>query len=636
MARLNRLSRISDKSVQEPTATEPRPVAFKIGTPAPHRQLSLLTITIILNTLLWSSVICAIIALFQMASDSEDHSNILPGVLTLVSAVVTITYTIVHTTYSVKQRALTYQQLDIATIKKTTYIANRLVVSLCVLWLLTAGWNMILVARRPRCLPNRLDGQSWEAGVTCLVSRVGMALAMAALVASLVLFGMMAAVRRPFEAHLWAYGQRQPSHHESTPSASRRASEDRSASEKLVSHGGMFTYNHSRSMSNLTNADVETLDLNATSRPASIIRSQSPGYDGLGVFTSPFAPPPLPPAFMISVGTSPSLRSQATTLDPFAHRRRLSLTPRTDALLAPAAYVPFSIPIEFSASAQRAVFPDAAAPYRTISTSRSQPHLRSMSSFSNRHGYSRSSVSLSRPQRLSSMTPVPHLECSSRSDTLNSSGGLSEKGESPRSKAGVSTATTATTGKRASAAEIVQAIATNTRIPGTSPTSPKKHWRTASAPDAAAVRSARQGRAGQRMAMGWKPQLSKSSTMVRKPVGSRASSHVNKLMRSASADLLGRFGPVASADAEDREMAWKHEFEREIEDRLNHVHSLPLQDGRKAASSTDGDGDGDTDADAETLRDSYDAGSLEGDEVRFEDVKEVIGTRPVSREIAFV
>lgn len=40
---------------------------------------------------------------------------------------------------------------------------------------------MVLVARRPSCLPNQIDGQSWEAGITCLVSRIGMALAMVAL-----------------------------------------------------------------------------------------------------------------------------------------------------------------------------------------------------------------------------------------------------------------------------------------------------------------------------------------------------------------------------------------------------------------------------------------------------------------------
>lgn len=85
MARLNRLSRISDNSLPDPPITEPKLVAFEIKNPPPQRQLSLLAITTILNTLLWSSTICAIIALFQLASDSPDHTNILPGVLTLVS-----------------------------------------------------------------------------------------------------------------------------------------------------------------------------------------------------------------------------------------------------------------------------------------------------------------------------------------------------------------------------------------------------------------------------------------------------------------------------------------------------------------------------------------------------------------------
>ncbi|KAF9691386.1 hypothetical protein EKO04_010768 [Ascochyta lentis] len=615
MARLNRYSRAGKRLSQKPAPTEAKLVAFRISAPAPHRQLSLLTITIILNTLLWSSVFCSVIALFQIASDSEDASNILPGVLTLVSATVTIVYTVVHTTYSVKQRALTYQQLDPSTIKKTTYIANRLVISLCVMWLLTAGWNMILVARRPSCLPNQLDGQSWESGITCLVSRVGMALAMISLVASLTLFGMMAAVRRPFEAHLFAYGQRQPTSSDPTPPPSRRLSDDRAATEKLVPDSGMPLYNHTRSTSTFTNADVETLDLNS-SRPASIIRSSSPTRAELGVFTSPFAPPPLPPAFMISV-ESPSLQPQMPVSDPFAHRRRLSLTPRTDALLAPAAYVPYSIPIEFSASAQRAVYPDMASPYRSLSTCRSQPHLRSMSSFSNRHHYSRSSTSLSRPHRLSSLTPIPHLECSSRSETLKSSEGISETGESPNGKSVASS-----TGKRASAVEIVHAIANNTPIPGTERPSPRQHWRTISAPDAAA--GAQQAHTGTRMAMGWKPDLDKSKTVIRKP----PPLSFNKLVRSASAELLGRFGPMADrVVADDVEKKWKREFEVELETRLNAMHLLPFSDGRKSLSTRG--------SETETLRESYDAGSME-DETRFEDAKEVLSVRPVSRDIAFV
>jgi hypothetical protein len=388
----------------------------------------------------------------------------------------------------------------------------------------------------------------------------------------------------------------------------------------------MSAYNHTRSTSIFTNADVETLDLNASSRPSSI--SDSVTRDRVGVFTSPFAPPPLPPSFMISVESPPP--SRYPTLDPFAQRRRLSLAPRTDALLAPAAYVPHSIPIEYSASAQRAVYPDAAAPYRSVSASRSQPHLRSMnslSSFSNRPSSSRSSVSLSRPHRLGSVTPIPHLECSSRSETLNSSGGISETGESPNSKSGSGISQE----KRANAAAIVYAINNNMPIPGTSP-SPKRHGRTVSAPDTrtGAQQGAKQTTCSEeRMAMGWKPTLSssKSSTALRRPLPAA----LNKLVRSASAELLGRFGPVASADAHDKmaHMKWRKNFEREIEDRLNDLHVLPFPEDDKKSISTD--------ANTDTLRGSYERSSLE-DETRFEDAKEVFGaqTRLGSRDAGFV
>lgn len=219
---------------------------------------------------------------------------------------------------------------------------------------------------------------------------------------------------------------------------------------------------------------------------------------------------------------------------------------------------------------------------------------------------------------------MPNLECSSRSDTLNSSGGISEKGESPNSKSSMGK------DRRASAAEIVRAINSNTAIPGTDQPSPRKHWRTVSAPNTSAGAQQVKAGSGERMAMGWKPTLSnsKSSTVLREPLPVA----FNKLVRSASAELLGRFGPMASADAVDKiAEKWKRNFEREIEDRLNDLHVLPFpgdEDGkcRKSIST-----------DADTLRGSYERNSLE-DETRFEDAKELLsaGTRPVSREVAFV
>ena len=120
------------------------------------------------------------------------------------------------------------------------------------------------------------------------------------------------------------------------------------------------------------------------------------------------------------------------------------------------------------------------------------------------------------------------------------------------------------------------------------------------------------------MAMGWKPILSKSSTNLRKPVPT----HIDKLMRSASAELLGRFGPPANGAAQDEEMEWKKDFEREMEDRLNDLQLLPFPEDVRSLSS-----------DGETLRESSEAGRL-GDETRFEDAKEVL--RPVSGDTALV
>jgi hypothetical protein len=122
------------------------------------------------------------------------------------------------------------------------------------------------------------------------------------------------------------------------------------------------------------------------------------------------------------------------------------------------------------------------------------------------------------------------------------------------------------------------------------------------------------------MAMGWKPNLEKRLTGIGKP----GSGKMEGLVRSASAELLGRFGPMSAVD--DAEFEWKKEFETEIENRLNDLHVLPFGGVGAERKSLSSDG---------TLRESFYQASLE-DEMRFEDAKEVLHTRPVSRDIAFI
>lgn len=95
MARLNRTKYTREKSRRKHNETEPKLVAFKVSAPVPHQQLSLLAITVVLNTLLWTSILCCGIGIYQIASDSDDASNILPGVLILIS--VGVAFVIRHT-----------------------------------------------------------------------------------------------------------------------------------------------------------------------------------------------------------------------------------------------------------------------------------------------------------------------------------------------------------------------------------------------------------------------------------------------------------------------------------------------------------------------------------------------------------
>jgi hypothetical protein len=175
-------------------------LTIKIRTRIPRRQLTLVSITICLNTLLWTSVFVFITSLYLIASDPDDTTNTPTEVLTITSvgglctnthhilltyqSLVSIAYIVLHTIFSLKQRIWRHQGRHPSIVKKTSYVAVRFSVTLCILWLLTSGWNLITVARQPVCLPEAPGRQGWEAGTTCVVGRLGIALSLIALYAS--------------------------------------------------------------------------------------------------------------------------------------------------------------------------------------------------------------------------------------------------------------------------------------------------------------------------------------------------------------------------------------------------------------------------------------------------------------------
>ncbi|KAF1848092.1 uncharacterized protein K460DRAFT_384303 [Cucurbitaria berberidis CBS 394.84] len=548
-----------------PGKFEIKTIAINISIKVPRRKFTLITISFLLNVLLWSSLICLGISIYQVASDPKDTNNIAPVVLTSTSALVTIAYTFFHTIISLKQRIWTHQRRHPSAVEKTDYVAIRTVVSLCVLWLLTSGWNMIIVARRPICLPEGPEGpgaQRWEIGSTCQVSRIDMSFAMIALIASCTLFGVLGAVRRPFEAHLFKHGYEQPVDYYSTPCVSRRGSPVRPisyASDKQLHRRGRSVSTWRSNASIFSNTDVDTLDLNY-GPPPSTIHAPSPVRSlGLGIFTSNATPPPIPSAYAAPMRTS-SFETLPTGFHPSVSQHSLSRPPLMSGLVSTSGFVPLSIPAQYSASAWRAVHP--ASPVPLGPASRSQTHLPS-TGFLYRNRFSRSSVSLTRPRRLSYTTPVGSVAWSSRSGSTGPEGRDSPlSGDDGAFIRGMSPVKSLNAGG---------------------------HVRTASAPDAMA--GAQEPGAVERMAMGWKPQLARpnasqtESETQEPPPQTISESHsvpvkLVKLVQSKSANFLSRFSPDTSPD--DNVKKPHEELEKELVARSSIASSPPPRRSRSA------------------------------------------------------
>jgi hypothetical protein len=385
----------------------------------PRRKITLVLITLLLNVLIWSAFICLVTSLYQIVTDPHDTTNIAPVVLNVTSvcagslvtktntnrssqALATIAYACVHTVFSLKQKKWERQRRHKSAVEKTSYIAIRLVVSLCVLWLLTSGWNMILVARRPICLQETPGLQGWEFGSTCLYGRVGITFAAISLFvrpvrqadarancktrfASFVLFGVLAVVNRPFEAHLFKHGYQQSANTWRPPYFPHRPSTER---DQVCTCEKRTHCRHS-STPPRRSTSFDPMERN---------RSRSPDSR---VFTSHHAPPPIPSAFIAlhrnpSFATLPSVSNPPTSLGVSTRPPRLSEPARSSDS------VPLFTQARYSASTWRAIHPEGA----NVILPLSRPHSSDIY-LPQRTQYSRSSMSLTRPNRLSSQSSIP-------------------------------------------------------------------------------------------------------------------------------------------------------------------------------------------------------------------------------------
>lgn len=368
---------------------------------------------------------------------------------------------------------------------------------------------------------------------------------------------MLALVPRPFEAHLLKYGSRKRVNPQNTPVVSRRPSLSRSASFASDKYQGRVSVSTHRSTpSNYSNADVGTLDLNSAS-PPSTINSPSPIRSmGTGMFTSQSQLPRLPLTYIHPRSTSLKTLPPPTT-NPTVSFYQLAPHPHMSSLIAPSGFVPLTTPYQYSASLVRAVHPIAPSPLCPFGlASRSQPHLPYTAH--GRSRYSRSSISLTRPHRLSTTTPAGSVAWSSRSGST----GPGDKGRGNPSSSSLN--------DRATANAIAYAILHGTSVPGTEVSRERKgHIRHASAPDATIIAQ----QAG-RKAKGWKPQLKEQVENIERLAA--------KIRRASSAEQLSRFSLGSSP--ENNEVDLRKELENQLDLRRGNSRALPFRKTRSASA----------------------------------------------------
>jgi len=183
---------------------------------------------------------------------------------------------------------------------------------------------------------------------------------------------------------------------------------------------------------------------------------------GSRVFTSHHAPPPIPSAFMASYRKS-SFDTLPSASQPSANRGALNRPPLSSRSASKCDSGPLFTQARYSASTWRAIHPEGSD--FTLNASRPRPYSRDLDL---RHSirYSHSSMSLTRPSRLSSLSTVSRSG-SNDSNSRNHTFGVPDHGEI------------------ASPDEIAFAITKGTHIPGTEHVRGlgRHHIRTVSAPD---------------------------------------------------------------------------------------------------------------------------------------------------------
>ncbi|EUC34883.1 hypothetical protein COCCADRAFT_92301 [Bipolaris zeicola 26-R-13] len=386
-----------------------------------RRKISLVFITVILNVLLWSAIICIAASLYQIISDPFNTSSYAQVGLTIISALLTIGYTIFHSILALKQKLWEQQRRYSVAMKRNSTVPTRIAGSMCALWLLTSGWDMILVASTPVCLPMAPELDSSEYGLTCHISRVGIAFAVISLASSIALLGILAGIGRPFEAHLLNHGYQPPIEVYSKPYTPGPSDSE------VVMYQSREHFHRPKLLHEIKVSDPSNANSDLPSPEDALLRAiMSPPYTVFsprrGVFTSHHTPPPIPAEYV-----APRRNSLPGTFrvahQPHRYQKSLANSSRSFVSGVVPGSTRQSLPAHFSKATWRVAHPNPAS---LALLAHSHPEVVNRRFSSYQSPYSRHSTTLTRPQRLSYHSAAPsvrsqseHTDSDRRSNSLS-------------------------------------------------------------------------------------------------------------------------------------------------------------------------------------------------------------------------
>jgi hypothetical protein len=148
-----------------------------------------IAITVFLHVLLWGSVAVFVIAVDIFSVAYMDVTLRPPAILMLISVsksvafasnqanvaqcVLSVLFLAFHNLTARRRVVGFLDEEPVSRTERPTWIGTRLLIGVCIMWLVTSGANLVVASRQPLCFRPGYILAYWQFGGTCIAQRVG-------------------------------------------------------------------------------------------------------------------------------------------------------------------------------------------------------------------------------------------------------------------------------------------------------------------------------------------------------------------------------------------------------------------------------------------------------------------------------